>query len=96
MPSECEIICMWIDRLKNEVTWMMFDRHREPRLKLDCSPVYPGMTAGVCWISLLSGIITAHFCLNQKMNNLELNLSEQSVKEPISSLLLMIDSHHQH
>ena len=60
-PSECEIICMWIDGLKNKVTFVMFNRCRHPRLKLDCSPVYPGMTAGVCWISLSSSITTAPF-----------------------------------
>ena len=44
-PFKCKIICIRIDRLNNEVTYVMFDRHRHPRLKLDCSPVYPGMTA---------------------------------------------------
>ena len=60
-PSKCKIICMWIDGLKNKVFWVMFNRCREPRLKLHCSPAYPGMTAGVSWISLLSSIITAPF-----------------------------------
>ena len=40
-------------------------------------------------------LLQPHF-LNQKTNNPEVNLSEQSVKEHNSSLLLMIDSHHQH
>ena len=29
-PSECEIICMWIDGLKNAVTYVTFDGHKEP------------------------------------------------------------------
>ena len=41
-------------------------------------------------------LLQPHFCLNRKTNNPEVNLSEQSVKEHNSSLLLMIDSHHQH
>ena len=65
-PSKCKIICMWIDRLKNEVTFVMFNGHRHPRLKLDYSPVNPVMTAGVCWISLLSSIITAPFSFEQE------------------------------
>ena len=63
----------------------MFNGHWHPRLKLDCSPVYPGMTAGVCWMSISSGTIKAPFSFEQEDNNLEVNLSEQSV----------IDSHHQ-
>ena len=58
-PSECEIICMWMDGLKDEVTSVMFNGHRETRLKLDCNLVYPGMTAGVWCTSLSCGIITA-------------------------------------
>ena len=56
---------MWIDGLKNAVTYVMFDGHWEPRLKLDCGLVYPGMAAAVCWISLLSSIITAPFSFEQ-------------------------------
>ena len=66
VPSKCKIIHMWIDGLKNKVTYVMFDGHRHPRLKLDCSPVYPGLTAGVCWISLFRGTITAPFSFEQK------------------------------
>ena len=40
--------------------------HIDIKLKLDCSLVFPGMTAGVCWISLLSGIITAQFSFEQE------------------------------
>ena len=39
--------------------------------------------------------MTAPFSFEQEMNNLEVNLSEQSVKEHNLSLLLTIDSHHQ-
>ena len=44
-------------------------------------PDSSGMTTGVCWMSLLSGTITAHSHLNNSKNNLEVNLSEQSVKD---------------
>ena len=37
-----------------------------PDSNLDCSPVYPGMTAGVCWISLLSSLIAAPFLFEQE------------------------------
>ena len=94
-PPECKIICLWIDRLNKAVTYVMFDRHEHPRFKLDCSPWYSGMTAGVCWMSLSSSTITAHSCLNNRMNSLEVNLSKQSAKEYNLSVLLMIDSHHQ-
>ena len=97
-PSGCKIICMWIDGLKNTVTYVMFDRHREPQLKLEYSPVYLGMTAAVCCTPLSSSPITAPFPspihLNKRTNNPEENLSKQSVKECNLSLLLMIDSHH--
>ena len=99
-PSECTIIYIWIDGLKNAVAYVTFNRHSEPRLKLEHSLVYPGMTAGVCWTALSSSPITAHFPspinLNKRMNNPEVYLSEQSVKEHNLSLLLTIDSHHQH
>ena len=93
-PSEFKIICMWIDGLKDEVTWVMFNGCRESRLKLDCCPVYPGMRVGVCCTSV--ALLQPHFHLNQKTNNQEVNLSEQSVKEHNSPLLFTIDSHHQH
>ena len=50
---------MWIDRIHDEVTWVMFDGHSEPRHKLEHSAVYPGMTEGVCCTSLSSDIIIA-------------------------------------
>ena len=50
---------MWIEGLHDKVTWVMFNGCREPRLKLEHSPVYPGMTAGVCCTALSSSIITA-------------------------------------
>ena len=65
-PSKSKIICMWIDGLHDEVTWVTFDGHREPRLKLECSTVYPGMTAGVCYTALSSGIITAPLSFEQE------------------------------
>ena len=52
---------MWMDRLKNAVVYVTFDVHHKPRLKLECSLVYPGMAAGVCWPALSSGPITASF-----------------------------------
>ena len=60
-PSKCEIICMWIDRLKNAVAYVTLDGQCEPRLKIQHSLVYPGMTAGVCWPALSSSPITAPF-----------------------------------
>ena len=51
-PPECKIICMWIDRLNKAVTYVMFDRHEHPRFKLDCSPWYSGMTAGVLDVTI--------------------------------------------
>ena len=42
-----------------------------------------------------AALLQPHSCLNNRMNNLEVNLSEQSVKECNPSLLLTIDSHHQ-
>ena len=47
--------------LHAEVTWVMFDGQREPQLKLECSSVYPGMTAGMCCTALSRGPITATF-----------------------------------
>ena len=52
---------MWIDGLHVEETRVIFDGHREPQLKLKHSPVYPGMTAGVCCTGLSSSPITAPF-----------------------------------
>ena len=42
-PSECQIICMWIDGLQNAVAHVIFNRHHEPRLKIEQSLVYPGI-----------------------------------------------------
>ena len=55
------MICTWIDGLKNTVAYVTFDGHSEPRLKLEHSLVYPGMTAGVCCTALSSGPITVPF-----------------------------------
>ena len=57
---------MWIDGLNNAVTYVMFDGHWHPRLKLDCSPWYPGMTAGVYWMTISSGTIAAPFSFEQE------------------------------
>ena len=65
-PPKCKILCMWIDGLNKAVTYVAFDRHEHPRFKLDCSPWYSGMTAGVCWMSILSGTITAPFSFEQQ------------------------------
>ena len=98
-PSECESLCMWVDGVKNAVAYVTFDRQHEPRLKIECSLVYSGMTARVCWPALSSSPITATFpvpfLLNKGASSQEVYLSKQSVKEHNSSLLLMIDSHHQ-
>ena len=40
-------------------------------------------------------LLQPHYHLNSNKDNLEVNLSEQSVKECKPSLILMIDSHHQ-
>ena len=58
------------------------------------------MTAGVCCTEISSGPITATFpfpnpFLNLGRGNPEVYLSDQSVNECDSSLLLMIHSHHQ-
>ena len=65
-PPECKIICMWYDGLSNAATYIVFDRHEHPRFKLDCSPWYSGMTAGVCWMSISSSTITAPFSFEQQ------------------------------
>ena len=52
---------MWIDRQKNAVAYVIFNVQNGPRLKIECSLVYPGMTAGVCWPALSSGPITSPF-----------------------------------
>ena len=58
-PSKCKIICMWIDGLKNAMAYVAFNGQCEPRLKIEHSFVYPGMTAGVCWSAQTSSPITA-------------------------------------
>ena len=45
---ECKIICMWIEGLKNAPAYVKIDGEHEPRLKIEHSLAYPGMTAGVC------------------------------------------------
>ena len=52
---------MWIDRLKDVVAYVTFNGPREPRLKIEHSLGYPGMTAEVCWSALSSSLITATF-----------------------------------
>ena len=52
---------MWIDGLKNAMAYVIFNGQCEPRLKIEHSLVYPGMTAGVCWSALSSSPITATF-----------------------------------
>ena len=57
--SECKIICMWIEGLKNAVAYITIDVQCQPRLKIECSFAYPGMTAGVCRSAQTSSPITA-------------------------------------
>ena len=83
---------MWYEGLSKAVTYLMFNGNEYPRFKLDHCSYCSGMMAGVCWMSLSSGTITAHSHLNNSKNNLEVNLSKQSAKEHNLSLLLTIDS----
>ena len=46
-------------RQKNAAAYITIDRQHLPRLKIDCSFAYPGMTAGVCWSAQVSGPISA-------------------------------------
>ena len=43
------------------VAYITFDGQRKPRLKIECSLAYPGMTAGVCCMAISSSLITATF-----------------------------------
>ena len=63
-PSKCEIICMWIEGLKNATAYITINRQYQPRTKIDCSFAYPGMTAGVCWSAQLSSPTTAILCVS--------------------------------
>ena len=60
-PPECDVIHMWYEGLNKAATYVMFNGNEYPRFKLDHSSYSSGMTAGVCWVSLLSGTITAPF-----------------------------------
>ena len=91
---------MWIDGLKNVMAFVAFNRQCEPRLKIEHSFAYPGMTAGVCWSAQTISSITATSPIlfplfEQGVSKQGVHLSKQFVKECDSSLLLMIDSHHQ-
>ena len=91
---------MWIEELKNTAAYITINEQCQPRLKIDHSFAYPGMTAAVCWSAQTSGPIAATLLssvwyLNKGMSNQEVYLSKQSVNECDSSLLLKIDSHHQ-
>ena len=63
---KCKIICMWYEGLTKAATYVAFSRHEQPRFKLDCTPIYSGMTVGVCWMSISSGTITAPFLFEQQ------------------------------
>ena len=98
MPHHlCEIICMWIDRLHDKVTWVMLMGTGNPT---QIRAYYTGMTAEVCCTALSRRPMTAPIpipiYLNKRTNNLEVNLPEQSLKECNSSLLLTVNSHHEH
>ena len=98
--SKCEFICMWIEGLGIALAFVKLDGQPEPRLKIECSLAYPGMTAGVCCMEISSSPLQPHFpslihSLNLGAGNPEVYLSKQSVNECDLSLLLMIDSHHQ-
>ena len=98
--SKCEFICMWIEGLGIALAFVKLDGQPEPRLKIECSLAYPGMTAGVCCMEISSSPITATFPFPNPFfepggSNPEVYLSKQSVNECDLSLLLMIDSHHQ-
>ena len=57
--SKCEILHIWIEGLKNAAAYVTIDGQCEPRLKIDHSFAYPGLTAGVCWSAQTSSPITA-------------------------------------
>ena len=52
---------MWIKGLRKALAFVELDGQHEPRLKIECSLAYPGMTAGVCCMAISSGPITAPF-----------------------------------
>ena len=65
-PPKCEIICMWYEGLNKTPTYVTFDGNEHSRFKLDCSSYSSEMTAGVHWMSILSGTITALFSFEQQ------------------------------
>ena len=64
---ECKVLCMWIEGLKKALAFVELDGQPEPRLKIECSLAYPGMTAGVCCTAISSGPVTAPFSLPQSI-----------------------------
>ena len=52
---------MQIEGLKRAPAYVELDMQPEPRLKIECSLAYPGMTAGVHCMAISSGHITAPF-----------------------------------
>ena len=59
--SECEVIHMWIEGLRKAPAVVKLDGQPKPRLIIECSLAYPGMTAGVCCTARSSSPITAPF-----------------------------------
>ena len=59
--SKCEVIHMWIKGLRKAPAFAKLDGQPKPRLKIEHSLAYPGMTAGVCCMAISSGPITAPF-----------------------------------
>ena len=95
MPPECEIICIWYEGTKRILTYVIFNG-QYPRVQLDCSFFYSYESQQECVGSHNQmALLQPHYHLNNNKYNLEIYLSKQSVKEHNSSLLLMIDSHHQ-
>ena len=91
---------MWIKGLKKTPAHFKLDGQPEPRLKIEHSLAYPGMTAGVCCLTVSSSPITALLPFSfpffePGVGKQEVYLSEQSVNKCDPSLLLKFDSHHQ-
>ena len=92
---------MWIEGLNYNMAYITIDGQHQPKIKIDHSFAYPGMAEGVCWSAQVRCTIAVtslpfSVCaLKNGMSNQEVYLSEQSVNECVSSLLLKIDSHHQ-
>ena len=78
---------MWVKGLRKAPALVKLDGQPEPRLKIECSLAYPGMTAG--WQYLVAPL-QPHFplivhSLNLGAGNQEVYLSEQSVNKCDSS-----------